>query len=395
MKNYNFPPLNLLAKGTTEDADLHIMEDIEKAETLIETLRCFKVNATLTDISRGPAVTRFELKPALGVSCKRFMALADDIALALAATTVRIEAPIPGKAAVGIEVPNDTVECVTLRDVLESEKARTHESRIAVALGKDNAGDYVVADIATMPHMLIAGQTGSGKSVCINSIIASILFRSTPEEVKLMMIDPKMVELSIYNGIPHLVCPVITDPKKAASALSWAVHEMMNRYNTLAAAGVKNIKEYNKRTNNHMAQMVIIIDELADLMMVAHEAVEDSICRIAQLGRAAGIHLVVATQRPSVNVITGIIKANIPTRIAFAVSSQIDSRTIIDHAGAEKLMGNGDMLFMANGLKPVRVQGTWVSDDELHAIVEHVKAADEVTYDADTMRKLMFSHLCA
>ena len=310
----------------------------------------------------------------------------------LAAMSVRIEAPIPGKAAVGVEIPNDKVEMVRLRDVLESPEARKSVSKIAVGLGKDNSGRYIVADIAKMPHVLIAGQTGSGKSVCINSIITSILFRATPDEVRLILIDPKMVELSIYNDIPHLVCPVVTDCKKAASALDWAVAEMSMRYKRFAERGVRDIKGYNKALiegEKPMPQMVIIIDELADLMMVAPGEVEDSICRLAQLARAAGMHLVIATQRPSVNVVTGIIKANIPTRIAFCVASQVDSRTMIDHGGAEKLLGNGDMLFVPSGInKPMRVQGAWVSDEEVHAIVEYIKERSETSYDVDMIEKM-------
>ena len=364
---------------------------MEKAQLLEETLKSFGISAKLTGIAHGPAVTRFELQPAPGVKVSRITSLSDDIALNLAAMSVRIEAPIPGKAAVGVEIPNDKVEMVRLRDVLESSEARKHPSRIAVGLGKDNSGRYIVADIAKMPHVLIAGQTGSGKSVCINAIIASILFRASPEEVKLILIDPKVVELSIYNDIPHLVCPVVTDPKKAASALDWAVAEMTKRYKLFAERGVRDIKGYNKALKpgeKLMPQMVIIIDELADLMMVSPGEVEDSICRLAQLARACGMHLVIATQRPSVNVITGIIKANIPTRIAFSVASQVDSRTMIDHGGAEKLLGNGDMLFVPNGMKPMRVQGAWVSDEEVHAIVEYIKQSGEANYDPDMLEHM-------
>ena len=343
-------------------------------------------------MAHGPAVTCFELQPAPGIKVSRITALADDIALRLAALSVRIEAPIPGKAAVGVEIPNDHVEMVRLRDVLESPEARRHPSRIAVGLGKDNSGRYIVADIAKMPHVLIAGQTGSGKSVCINAIITSILYRATPEEVRLIMIDPKVVELSIYNDIPHLIAPVVTDPKKAASALDWAVAEMETRYKRFAERSVRDIKGYNKALapdEKMMPQMVIVIDELADLMMVAPGDVEDSICRLAQKARAAGMHLVIATQRPSVNVITGIIKANIPSRIAFSVSSQIDSRTIIDHGGAERLLGNGDMLFVPSGInKPIRVQGAWVSDEEVNAVVSYIKERSETTYDEDVVEKI-------
>ena len=389
---YNYPPIDLLAEGETEDVASHRQGDMEKAKLLEETLQSFGIASRLIGIAHGPAVTRFELQPAPGVKVSRITALADDIALNLAAMSVRIEAPIPGKAAVGVEIPNDKIEMVRLRNVLESSDARRHPSKIAVGLGKDNSGRYIVADIAKMPHVLIAGQTGSGKSVCINAIITSILFRATPEEVRLILIDPKVVELSIYNDIPHLVCPVVTDPKKAASALDWAVAEMSTRYKKFAERGVRDIKGYNKSLQpgeKMMPQMVIIIDELADLMMVCPGEVEDSICRLAQLARAAGMHLVIATQRPSVNVITGIIKANIPTRIAFSVASQVDSRTMIDHGGAEKLLGNGDMLFVPSGInKPMRVQGAWVSDDEVHAIVEYIKQSSETTYDQDMLEHM-------
>ena len=388
---YNYPPIDLLEPGEAEDVSKHARRDREKAELLEETLNSFGIQAKLTGIAHGPAVTRFELQPAPGIKVSRITSLSDDIALNLAAMSVRIEAPIPGKAAVGVEIPNDKVEMVRLRDVLESQEARKHPSRIAVGLGKDNSGRYIVADIAKMPHVLIAGQTGSGKSVCINSIITSILFRASPEEVRLILIDPKVVELSIYNDIPHLVCPVVTDPKKAASALDWAVAEMTKRYKLFAEKGVRDIKGYNKALaegEKAMPQMVIIIDELADLMMVSPGEVEDSICRLAQLARACGMHLVIATQRPSVNVITGIIKANIPTRIAFSVASQVDSRTMIDHGGAEKLLGNGDMLFVPNGMKSMRVQGAWVSDEEVHAIVEYIKQGGVAEYDPDMIEHM-------
>ncbi len=388
---YNYPPIDLLARGDGADDTDHSTRDMQKARLLEDTLKSFGISAKLTGIAHGPAVTRFELQPAPGVKVSRITSLADDIALNLAAMSVRIEAPIPGKAAVGVEIPNDKVEMVRLRDVLESAEARKHPSKVAVGLGKDNSGRYIVADIAKMPHVLIAGQTGSGKSVCINAIITSILFRSSPEEVKLILIDPKVVELSIYNDIPHLVCPVVTDPKKAASALDWAVAEMTKRYKLFAERGVRDIKGYNKSLKDGeklMPQMVIIIDELADLMMVSPGEVEDSICRLAQLARACGMHLVIATQRPSVNVITGIIKANIPTRIAFSVASQVDSRTMIDHGGAEKLLGNGDMLFVPNGMKSMRVQGAWVSDDEVHAIVEYIKQSGEANYDPDMLEHM-------
>ena len=388
---YNYPPIDLLSESDriTEN---HREADMEKARLLEETLQQFGISTTLTGIAHGPAVTRFELAPAPGVKVSRITSLADDIAMHLAAMSVRIEAPIPGKAAVGVEIPNEKVEMVRLRDVLESAEARKSPSKIAVGLGKDNSGRYIVADIAKMPHVLIAGQTGSGKSVCINSIITSILYRAAPDEVRMILIDPKVVELSIYNDIPHLICPVVTDCKKAASALEWAVAEMSTRYKRFAERGVRDIKGYNKALREGekpMPQMVIIIDELADLMMVAPGDVEDSICRLAQLARAAGMHLVIATQRPSVNVVTGIIKANIPTRIAFSVASQVDSRTMIDHGGAEKLLGNGDMLFVPSGInKPMRVQGAWVSDEEVHAVVDYIKQRSNTDYDEDMIEQM-------
>jgi S-DNA-T family DNA segregation ATPase FtsK/SpoIIIE len=389
---YNYPPIDMLQQGMPREADQDNEADLKRAKLLEESLRSFGIQTKLTGIAHGPAVTRFELQPAPGVKVSRITALADDIALNLAAVRVRIEAPIPGKAAVGVEVPNDKVETVPLRSVLESPDACRHTSRVAVGLGKDNSGRFIVADIAKMPHVLIAGQTGSGKSVCINSIIMSILYRATPDEVKLILIDPKVVELSVYNEIPHLIAPVVTDPKKAASALDWAVVEMLSRYKKFGERGVRDLKHYNsalKEGEKPMPQIVIIIDELADLMLVAPGEVQDSICRLTQLARAAGMHLVIATQRPSVNVITGVIKANIPTRIAFLVASQVDSRTIIDHGGAEKLLGYGDMLFVPSGIqKPMRVQGAWVSDEEVHAVVEHIKAHHGADYDEDVTEKI-------
>ena len=387
---YNYPPLDLLAVPKPSVVGHNSARDQEKAQKLEETLHEFNINATLTDIAHGPTVTRFELAPAPGVKVSRITALADDIALRLAAMSVRIEAPIPGKAAVGVEIPNDEIETVPLREVLESPEARKAPSRLAAAIGKDNAGRYVIGDIAKMPHVLIAGATGSGKSVCINCIICSILYRATPDEVRLIMIDPKVVELSIYNGIPHLLVPVVTDPKKASGALQWAVAEMTDRYKKFATKEVRDIKGYNKKCaltgEKMMPQIVIIIDELADLMMVCPGEVEDSICRLAQLARAAGIHLVIATQRPSVNVITGTIKANIPARIAFTTSSYVDSRTILDVGGAEKLLGHGDMLFAPNGNnKMQRVQGAWVSDEEVSSIVEYIKARHDADYDEDVI----------
>ena len=333
-------------------------------------------------MSCGPSVTRYELHPEQGVKVSKIVSLTDDIKLNLAAADIRIEAPIPGKAAVGIEVPNKENNTVLLRDLLESEEFKKHPSRIAFAVGKDIAGQTVVTDIAKMPHLLIAGATGSGKSVCINTLIMSIIYKSNPEDVKLIMIDPKVVELSVYNGIPHLLIPVVTDPKKASGALNWAVAEMMDRYKKFADYNVRDLKGYNEKIKNiediedenkpqKLPQIIIIVDELADLMMVAPGEVEDAICRLAQLARAAGIHLVIATQRPSVNVITGLIKANVPSRIAFSVSSGVDSRTIIDMNGAEKLLGKGDMLFYPSGFqKPQRVQGAFVSDQEVSRVVE-------------------------
>ncbi|MBO4297995.1 MAG: DNA translocase FtsK [Clostridia bacterium] len=387
---YNYPPVDLLALPRPTQVKNAHDKDQEKAIKLEETLNSFGISVTLTNIAHGPAVTRFELAPAAGVKVSRITALDRDIALNLAAESVRIEAPIPGKAAVGVEIPNDVVETVPLREVLESQEARKNPSRLAVAMGKDNSGRCIIGDIAKMPHVLIAGATGSGKSVCINCIVCSILYRATPDEVRLIMIDPKVVELSIYNGIPHLLQPVVTDPKKAAGALHWAVAEMDTRYKKFAEKHVRDIKGYNKQCavegEAMMPQIVIIIDELADLMMVAPGEVEDAICRLAQLARAAGIHLVIATQRPSVNVITGVIKANIPARIAFTVASFVDSRTILDVGGAEKLLGRGDMLFAPAGSnKMQRVQGAWVSDDEINAIVEYIKSRHEPEYNSELL----------
>jgi len=388
---YNYPPIDLLAPvkpGRVRDCET---ADAAKAQRLEDTLRSFGVETRLTGVAHGPAVTRFELKPAPGIKVSRITSLADDIALNLAAVSVRIEAPIPGKDAVGVEVPNDEREIVQLREVLESGEARKNPSRIAVGLGKDNAGRFVIADIAKMPHVLIAGATGSGKSVCINSIICSILYRASPAEVRLILIDPKVVELSVYNDIPHLLVPVVTDPRKAASALQWAVCEMTDRYKKFAAVNVRNIKGYNAACpegEKPMPQIVIIIDELADLMLVAPGEVEDSIQRLTQLARAAGIHLVIATQRPSVNVITGVIKANIPVRIAFQVASQVDSRTILDAAGAEKLLGNGDMLYATSTTHRVRVQGAWVSDEEVQKITRYIIKHHEADYNHDVIEHM-------
>ncbi len=398
---YVLPPLTLLQEAKRRGGDDGTEELRQNAELLVNTLQSFGVQTRITDIARGPAVTRYELQPAAGVKISRITSLADDIALNLAAAGVRIEAPIPGKAAVGIEVPNSRVTPVTLREVLASPAFENAKSRIAVALGRDISGSPVVADIGKMPHLLIAGATGSGKSVCINTLLMSILFRARPDEVKLILVDPKVVELGVYNGLPHLAIPVVSDPKKAAGALNWAVAEMLKRYNLFAAVGARDLASYNKLVTAKreaaekaasegaavepvpapMPQYVIVIDELADLMQAAPKEVEDAIQRLAQMARAAGMHLIIATQRPSVNVITGVIKANIPSRIAFAVSSAIDSRTILDEGGAEKLLGMGDMLFSPVGSnKPTRVQGCFVSDDEIERVLTFIKSAGEATY---------------
>ncbi|MBQ8617479.1 MAG: DNA translocase FtsK, partial [Clostridia bacterium] len=374
---YVYPPIDLLNRSNaTHDPNTNAKIEAGSRK-LLATLESFGVQAKLTHVTHGPAITRYELQPAPGVKVSRIVNLVDDIALNMASDGVRIEAPIPGKPAVGIEIPNDKIEMVSLRDVLESQEMMREKSPTAVALGKGISGAPVVADMAKMPHVLIAGATGSGKSVCINTIINSIIYRASPKEVRLILIDPKVVELSVYNGIPHLLVPVVTDPKKASAALSWAVVEMEHRYKRFETMGVRNIKGYNDAIGpdeEPMSKIIVIIDELADLMMVAPGEVEESICRLAQLARAAGIHLVIATQRPSVNVITGVIKANIPSRIAFAVSSQIDSRTILDSGGAEKLLGKGDMLYAPQGAgKPTRVQGCFVSDDEVQRIVDFVR----------------------
>jgi S-DNA-T family DNA segregation ATPase FtsK/SpoIIIE len=383
-KLYRFPPIDLLKKGKQTSGD-SAGELRETAMRLQQTLNNFGVKVTITDISQGPSVTRYELQPEQGVKVSKIVSLTDDIKLNLAATDIRIEAPIPGKAAIGIEVPNKENMMVALRDLLESREYNDFNSNIAFAVGKDIAGKVVVADIAKMPHMLIAGSTGSGKSVCINTLIMSIIYKAHPDDVKLIMIDPKVVELSVYNGIPHLLLDVVTDPKKASAALHWGVTEMEDRYKKLAEFNVRDIKEYNKKVEAmktagdanapaKMPQIVIIVDELADLMMVAPGEVEESICRLAQLARAAGIHLVIATQRPSVDVITGLIKANMPSRVAFAVSSGVDSRTILDMNGAEKLLGKGDMLFYPQGYsKPARIQGAFVSDGEVSDVVDFLK----------------------
>ena len=393
-EHYEYPPVELLSKGTKKAIKGGAKALTEVATRLQKTLYSFGVQAKVENVSVGPAITRYELKPAEGVRVSKIANLADDIALNLAAETIRIEAPIPGKQAVGIEVPNTEKETVHFRDVVESEAFQDSKSKLSVALGKDVAGNMEIADIAKMPHALIAGATGSGKSVCINTLITSIIYKAKPSEVKFVMVDPKVVELSVYNGIPHLLIPVVTDPKKAAGALAWAVQEMDNRYNLFAQKGVRDLKGYNALVEKEdgvgkLPQIVIIIDELADLMMVAAKEVEDSICRLAQKARAAGMHLIIATQRPSVDVITGIIKANIPSRIAFAVSSQVDSRTILDQVGAEKLLGKGDMLFYPSGApKPVRVQGAFVSDDEVEKIVSFVKSNGEATYSEDILESI-------
>ena len=381
---YHAPPISLLTHGKkgTGDSDAHLRETAAKLQ---QTLKTFGVNVTVTNVSCGPAVTRYEVQPEMGVKVSKIVGLADDLKLNLAAADIRIEAPIPGKAAVGIEVPNKGNSTVQLRDLLESEEFKAAKSKISFAVGKDISGRTVVSDIAKMPHLLVAGATGSGKSVCINTLIMSILYKASPQEVKLIMIDPKVVELSVYNGIPHLLIPVVTDPKKAAGALNWAVAEMMKRYQLFEQYKVRDMDGFNAKVESvkdidneeerpeKMPQIVIIVDELADLMMVAPGDVEESICRLAQLARAAGIHLVLATQRPSVNVITGLIKANMPSRIAFSVSSGVDSRTIIDMNGAEKLLGKGDMLFYPAGYqKPARVQGAFVSDKEVQAVVDYL-----------------------
>lgn len=392
-ENYEFPPVELLAQGNGNDDVGSRKALLATAEKLRRTLYSFGVSAKVENVSVGPAITRYELAPAEGVRVSKIANLSDDIALSLEAETIRIEAPIPGKHTVGIEVPNKSKSIVALRDIIDSDKFTDGKSKLTFALGKDVGGDAVVTDIAKMPHLLIAGSTGSGKSVCINTLITSILYKAKPSEVKLLMVDPKVVELSVYNGIPHLLIPVVTDPKKAAGALAWAVQEMVNRYSLFANKNVRDIKGYNEAAEKagepRLPQIVIIIDELADLMMVAAKEVEDAICRLAQMARAAGMHLVIATQRPSVDVITGIIKANIPSRIAFAVSSQVDSRTILDGAGAEKLLGKGDMLFYPSGApKPVRIQGAFISDKEVENIVKFIKRDGESQYDEHIMETI-------
>lgn len=398
---YCFPPVTMLASGVKANPALETEELQTNGRVLVETLKSFGVQTKILDISRGPSVTRYEIQPAAGVKISKITNLADDLALNLAATSVRIEAPIPGKAAVGIEVPNKTRATVCMRELVESNAFQTSKSKLSVALGRDIAGQAVVADLAKMPHLLIAGTTGSGKSVCINSFIISMLYKATPDEVRFLMIDPKSVEMTDYNGIPHLLVPVVTDAHKASGALNWAVSEMMKRYKIFSEFNVRNLSGYNAMAQTMgyqdengqpmptMPQIVIVIDELADLMMAAPKEVEDSICRLAQLARAAGMHLVVATQRPSVDVVTGLIKANIPSRIALTVSNSIDSRTILDAGGAEKLLGYGDMLFSPVGAnKPQRVQGCYIADEEIRSIVEFVKKSKSIDYDEAVMEEI-------
>lgn len=395
---YIRPSVELLSQpraGKGIDLDVLEQEQNQRAKRLVDTLSSFGVGAKIVGVMRGPAVTRYELQPNPGVKVSKIVSLSDDIALNLAAAGVRMEAPIPGKEAVGIEVPNKTVEMVYLRDVIDSKDFSESKSNLTFAIGKDIAGKNIIADIGKMPHLLIAGATGSGKSVCINTIIASLLYKSGPDDVKLILVDPKIVELGVYNGIPHLLVPVVTDPRKAAGALAWAVGEMEQRYTAFSHHGVRDLNSYNElakrdRTITHMPQIVIIIDELADLMMTAAKEIEESIIRLAQKARAAGVHLIIATQRPSVDVITGLIKANIPSRIAFAVTSQVDSRTILDGGGAEKLLGRGDMLFHPIGKqKPLRVQGAFVSDGEIEKLVTFVKESwGEVSYDDEIEKSI-------
>ncbi|MCH5320779.1 MAG: DUF87 domain-containing protein [Eubacterium sp.] len=394
VNDYKLPDVDLLKKGTKKSTKDISGELKENAKMLIDTLHSFNVDATITDISRGPTVTRYELKPAAGIRISKITNLADDIALNLAATHVRIEAPIPGKAAVGIEVPNTIKNSVTMRELIDTPEFYEQSSKLSAGLGKDIAGKCVYCDVSKMPHLLVAGTTGSGKSVCMNSIITSILYRAKPDEVKFLMIDPKQVEFSKYAGIPHLLVPVVTDPRKAAGALGWAVSEMLQRYQRLSEVGVRDIEGYNKYVKKHddmepMPKICIFIDEFADLMMAAPKEVEDSVCRLAQMARAVGMHLVIATQRPSVDVITGLIKANISSRIALTVSSQIDSRTILDAAGAEKLLGHGDMLYSPIGAaKPVRVQGCFISDEEVEELCNFIKNQGESRYDEEIAKEI-------
>ena len=389
-KDYKLPNVNLLNKTDSKNKDNSKKKVLENANLLEKTLKDFGVDAKVSQVTVGPAITRYEINPSPGVKVSKIVGLTDDIALSLAAKSIRMEAPIPGKSAIGIEVPNENILMVGFREVLESDEFKNFKSSVPMTLGKDIAGNVVVADISKMPHLLIAGSTGSGKSVCINTLINSIIYKSKPDEVKLILIDPKVVELASYNGIPHLLIPVVTEPKKAANALNWAVNEMNKRYKMFAESGVKDINSYNLKHEEKLPKIVIIIDELADLMMISANDVEDYICRLAQMARAAGMHLIVATQRPSVDVITGVIKANIPSRIAFAVSSQTDSRTILDMAGAEKLLGKGDMLFYPLGAnKPLRIQGAFISEEESEKVVEYVKSqVEEVVYENDIVEKV-------
>ncbi|SHJ29807.1 FtsK/SpoIIIE family DNA translocase [Lutispora thermophila] len=390
--HYSLPSPTLLFPPQESKGGNIEKEIMNNVKTLEETLKNFNVDATVSQVSVGPSITRYELQLSPGVKVSKIVNLADDISLSMASQGIRIEAPIPGKSAVGIEIPNKEVTAVCLREVIESDEFNNNKSKIAFALGKDVAGQNIIADIAKMPHLLIAGATGSGKSVCINTIIISILYKAEPDKVKLLMIDPKVVELSIYNGIPHLLVPVVTDPKKAAGALNWAVNEMTERYKKFASKNVRDVNSYNAlftEDSEKLPQIVVIIDELADLMMVAPNDVEDAICRLAQMARAAGIHLVIATQRPSVDVITGLIKANIPSRISFAVSSQVDSRTILDMAGAEKLLGRGDMLYYPVGeSKPIRVQGAYISEKEVESVVEYIKGQVSPSYVEDIVNEI-------
>lgn len=384
-KNYKMPPISLLSKVISGGDKKSKHKVLENARRLEQTLRDFGVDANINQVTVGPTITRYEIQPRPGVKVSKIVNLTDDIALSLAAKSIRMEAPIPGKSAIGIEVPNDESQMVSVREIIDSDEFKNFKSPLAMGLGKDVAGRIIIGDIGKMPHLLIAGSTGSGKSVCVNTLITSIMYKAKPDEVKLMLIDPKVVELANYNGIPHLLVPVVTDPKKAANALGWAVSEMNRRYKLFAENQVKDVSSYNEKSDDPLPKIVIIIDELADLMMVSANDVEDHICRLAQMARAAGMHLIVATQRPSVDVITGVIKANIPSRIAFAVSSQTDSRTIIDMGGAEKLLGKGDMLFYPLGAaKPMRLQGAFISEAESENIIEYVKKeAGEISYAGD------------
>ncbi|MBQ8766428.1 MAG: DNA translocase FtsK, partial [Clostridia bacterium] len=393
VKQYTMPPIDLLNLPKNLNSSDYENEQKYNERKLIDTLNSFGVSTRLVGVSRGPSVTRYEIQPAAGVKISKITNLADDIALNLAASGVRIEAPIPNKAAVGIEIPNKSRQSVTLREVIDQQQYKNAKSKLTVALGKDITGEFVYSDLVKMPHLLIAGTTGSGKSVCLNAMIVSILYNATPDEVKLLMIDPKQVEFTIYNGIPHLLVPVVSDPRKASGALAWAVTEMLTRYKTFSENSVRDIAGYNSicesQGKKKMPQIVIFIDELSDLMMAAPNEVEDSICRLAQMARAAGMHLVIATQRPSVDVITGIIKANIPSRISLSVSSQVDSRTIIDSVGAEKLLGNGDMLYYPVGIpKPIRVQGCYLSDKEVENVVTFIKSQEQTVYDDSVMKEI-------